>query len=323
MNDRLVSIIVPVYNVEKYLSECIESLELQTYTNIEILLIDDESTDSSGIICDNAAIIDDRIKVIHKKNGGAASARNVGIDIAQGDYVCFVDSDDYVAVNYVERLISKLSEYSADVAVCSYYYLFPNKLEVVGYKGGDKLSTQVEYLAQFLNDWTCGLAVNKVFKRESLTDVRYEEGHRIDDEFFTYQLIMNAERVIEFQEPLYFYRMRKSSVMHGYHEKKELYILDKIDYMKKRLENISVRYPELKNSFLKNLVENYTRFWSISPNSTTIRKVILQVLRIHFFDILFSPIGIKLKMYLVKTLMMKTSVKLEPEEEQNVTVYFD
>lgn len=108
MRRKKVSVIVPVYNVESYLEECINSLMSQDYYNLEIILIDDASTDNSPFLCDKAAMIDERIKVIHKQNGGAASARNVGLNVMSGDYVCFVDSDDYVEKDYVQKLVENL-----------------------------------------------------------------------------------------------------------------------------------------------------------------------------------------------------------------------
>lgn len=115
--------------MEKYLQSCIDSIISQTYLNLEIILVDDASTDNCPAICDDAARMDGRIKVIHKSNGGAASARNAGLNIITGDYVCFVDSDDYVDNKYIQRLVSALEQENADAAVCGFWYLYRDHLE--------------------------------------------------------------------------------------------------------------------------------------------------------------------------------------------------
>ena len=125
----LISIIVPVYGVEAYIVECIESLINQSYKNIEILLIDDQSPDKCPEICEKYAEIDKRIKVIHKENGGAGSARNVGLRNYRGEYVCFVDGDDYVDENYIQVLYDAISKNNADIAVIDYEYLYKDKVE--------------------------------------------------------------------------------------------------------------------------------------------------------------------------------------------------
>jgi len=120
----LISVIIPVYNVEPYLKKCLDSVVTQTYKEIEIILVDDGSTDGSGPICDEYAAQDKRIRVIHKRNGGLSDARNVGLDRCSGRYVTFIDSDDYVASDYVERLYRILVEYNADIAVCDYFEFY-------------------------------------------------------------------------------------------------------------------------------------------------------------------------------------------------------
>ena len=123
MND-LISIIVPVYNVEQYLRKCIESIKNQTYTNIEIIIVDDGSTDNSGAICDELKQTDNRIQVLHKKNGGLSDARNAGLKIAKGEFVGFVDSDDYIKEDMFETLYKLNKEHHSDIAIVSYYELY-------------------------------------------------------------------------------------------------------------------------------------------------------------------------------------------------------
>ena len=128
MNNSLISVIVPIYKSEKYLEKCIESIIGQTYKNIEIILVDDGSEDRCGEICDAYSLKDNRIKVIHKKNGGISDARNAGLDIATGEYIGFVDSDDYIANDMLETLLGLSKQYMADISCVSYYELIDNSV---------------------------------------------------------------------------------------------------------------------------------------------------------------------------------------------------
>ena len=125
--NELISIVVPVYNVEKYLGTCVESILKQTYSNIEVILVDDGSTDCSGKMCDHYMGQDERIKVIHKKNGGLSDARNKGIIQAEGEYITFIDSDDVVSSDYVEYLYNILEENDGDIAICNPVHCYPNE----------------------------------------------------------------------------------------------------------------------------------------------------------------------------------------------------
>lgn len=249
--NSIISIIIPVYNVEAYLSECIDSIIGQTYKNLEIILIDDESIDSSGKCCDDYAKKDNRIKVIHKKNGGAASARNEGLKIATGEYLTFVDSDDYLDSNACEYMINKIQEHNADLIQCGLRYVYKNKK--FDYRSNILVNELTEfdvetYLKRYTFDWTCGLACDKLFRREIFNGIFYETGHKIDDEFFTYRGVMNAKKIICSPKIFYNYRMRKSSVMHD-NTYVEQMLFDKIDYLTKRRKNIVEKFPTLKQDF--------------------------------------------------------------------------
>lgn len=243
-----ISIIIPVYNVITYLSDCIDSILQQQYHQLEIILIDDGSTDGSGELCDKYAEMDSRIKVIHQKNGGAASAKNAGLCIAGGEYLSFVDSDDFLADNAYSYMIEQLEKYKADVIQCGFRNVYCN--HSADFVTLDHITefSRVDYLRRFTTDWTCGLLWDKLYRRKIFEGVRFEEGHRIDDEFFTYQGIMNAERVIHSPEIIYNYRKRKSSVMLRTESQQKI-ILDKLEYLEKRRTKIVEKYPELKQDF--------------------------------------------------------------------------
>ena len=121
MDTELISVIIPVYKVEKYIERCITSVKKQSYFNIEIILVDDGSPDNCGIICDKYAETDSRIKVIHKKNGGLSDARNAGLDIATGQYICFIDSDDYIEKDTLKDMYNNIVMTRADITICNYY----------------------------------------------------------------------------------------------------------------------------------------------------------------------------------------------------------
>lgn len=262
----VISVIVPVYNVEKYLGECIDSIINQTYTKLEIILIDDESPDSCGLICDQYARIDDRIIVIHQKNGGAASARNAGLRIATGEYITFVDSDDYLEPDAYEKMLSVLKENDADIVHGNFRYVYVNKSIIYGENCNVCHFSTTEYLVHFISEWTCGLSVVKLFKNNVLSNVFYEEGHLIDDEFFTYKGVMNAKKIVCIPTVVYNYRQRASSVMKN-KSTIERRNFDRLDYLKKRLEDVVARFPELKTQYEIHYV-NFLLEFSCSDRAT-------------------------------------------------------
>lgn len=268
--DKLVSIILPVYGVEKYLPECVESLLVQTHNNLEIILVDDASPDNCGAICDSYAARDSRVRVIHKKNGGAASARNAGLDAARGEYICFVDSDDVVEPDYVQTLLDTLGD--GDMAMCGFYFLSrsgsrPEKVVPGSYD-------RVGFMGRFLKDWCCALLWNKIFRREAIGDLRMEEGHRVDDEFFTYQVALNCRRVAVTKECLYHYRLRGSSVMHDDGDVKQRMMLDRISYITARYETVAAALPELKKAYFSDAADTLCRYWIHSLNMPTAQREI-------------------------------------------------
>lgn len=146
--DKLISVIVPIYNVEKYLTKCIESIINQTYENLEIILVDDGSPDNCPIICDEYAKRDSRVKVIHKKNGGLSDARNAGLDIATGEYIMFIDSDDFVEIDMMESMMNNMIDNNVDLVVCNIKYIYDNS-EKVKYNQKDKVLDKYEAMQEY------------------------------------------------------------------------------------------------------------------------------------------------------------------------------
>ncbi len=317
---KKVSIIIPVYGVEAYLEECINSLINQTYTNLEIIVINDDSPDRCPEICDLFERLDKRIKVIHKPNGGAASARNQGLDVLTGEYFTFVDSDDYVKSTYIEELVKTLENNDADIAVCSFEYLFKDRTVVKGYQGDLLAMTQIDFLKRFLSDWTCGIIWNKLFKVELLGQIRFPEGHKIDDEFFTYQLVMNAKKVVLFNSILYEYRMRSSSVMKA--SDGERLLSDKLQYLCERFEKVIFYYPELKIDFLEDMADSLMRLKKTAYQYPKVHKLINRKYRAYLGRIMISPISCKKKYaYIITFFSTNRSSPKTIDNNSNMELY--
>ena len=253
---KKVSIIVPVYNVERYLRECLNSLVAQSYKNFEAILIDDGSTDTSGEICREYANKDGRFQVIHQANAGAANAKNAGLDCESGDYIAFVDSDDYVAANWLERMVTVLENSSADAAECGFEKIFTDHGESGNmFSGESVLFTGEEYMAQYLDVWTCSLFWNKLFKAELTKNIRFRRERRcIDDEFYTYKIVSGAAKVVRIADRLYYYRQRMSGAVASEKNKQQI-TKDAIEVLRERYEWVSQRFPDLQRNFLQHDVD--------------------------------------------------------------------
>lgn len=249
-----VSIIIPVYGVEKYLKQCLESVVKQTYRNLEILIIDDESPDGSGAIADRYSEEDSRIRVFHIRNRGAAGARNVGLDNCNGEYVMFVDSDDWLECNTVEILLESIKKNNSDIVQCSYYDEFTDKSvpHVLSNNNVGIISGQ-DFAEDMLTNWEDILLWNKLFTTSVLEGVRLEEGHCIDDEFFTYKAVIRSKTIGIINNCLYHYRNRKSSAMKNT-EKHRQRLNDQIDFVIKRYEPLCYAFPQLKNKILQHVL---------------------------------------------------------------------
>ncbi|WP_051200079.1 glycosyltransferase family 2 protein [Butyrivibrio sp. FCS006] len=212
--NELVSVIVPVFNVEKFVGNCIDSILGQTYTNFELILIDDGSTDLSGVICDDYAKKDNRISVIHQKNKGLSETRNVGIRESKGAYIQFVDSDDWISKDALSSALRDIKKYDADILCFRALYVYADKIrhtKKVNYRVkvlNREEALSVLYFPQLVDVITW----NKFMKREVLEGIIYPKGRLYEDMYTTYKIIANADRIVCVSDEYYYYRKNPESI---------------------------------------------------------------------------------------------------------------
>lgn len=214
---ELVSIIIPVYNVCDFLPRCIDSIIKQTYRAFELILVDDGSVDGSSEVCDHYAQMDPRVKVIHQKNAGVSTARNVGMDISSGEYLSFIDADDWIEPDYVERLASAIAEHNVDVAAVGFKYIYENgKREEMEICDAYEILSYTEALNQAMDPikpWV-GFAWNKMIKRTIIMNnsIRFDtEISLCEDSLFNYTAFLHLKKVVKIPGSLYNYYIRHDS----------------------------------------------------------------------------------------------------------------
>lgn len=318
MNQSLISIIVPVYKVEKYLRRCLDSIAAQTYTNFEVILVDDGSPDHCGEICDEYASNDIRFRVIHQKNKGLSAARNTGIEACLGDYIMFVDSDDYIESNMCEVLLQSAIQNKAQLAVCGFRLVYEED------KNGDLICPpDILVSGKEAAIWCLGpkssvylvVVWNKLYQRNLFENktcrVRFPEGFIHEDEFVSYKLFYLADRVAMIEQPLYNYLQRAGSITHQrngqrlfalekiileyFHWVKEIApdMVDVAEYASIRMFRILVREyvrgrdydpsekPRLKN--LNNIMLKSMEHFLLNPYADIKQKKYYLLMRMHIF----------------------------------------
>ena len=325
MSDK-VSIILPVYNVERYLPQCIQSIIEQTFSEIEIILVDDGSTDRSPLICDTFAERDDRIKVIHQTNGGAAKARNTGMDNSTGDYIMFIDSDDWIEKNTVKELLTLLKTSQCDIVMCQFIDEYVNGNEKHNYIDKEGVFSNVDIARKMLMRWEYLISCCKLYRREVLENVRWVEGHCIDDEFFTYKAIINANRIRLCRNYLYHYRQRKSSAM-GNEKKKFERLRDQIDFVILRYDELCSAFPKLKASITEHLLMVLFHVMQNGRENSDIFFYAKRMLKKYGFKSLFNiRISVSIKKSIVKYMLTKrTNIILSTKNTDNKSdwLYFE
>ncbi len=226
-----ISVIVPVYKVEKYLYRCIDSIIAQTFTDWECILVDDGSPDNCPAICDEYAKKDDRIKVIHKKNGGLSDARNAGLDIAKGEWITFIDSDDWIHKEYIECLYNACVENGADISVCGYYQTEGNEPEIQKEKFIIKLYSPEKLWVE--NRINATIACAKLYKNTLWSGIRFPVGKIHEDEYTTYRLLFKCDKIAYMEAEMYFYFTNPNGIMRS-------------DWSPKRLDAVEAFNQQLK-----------------------------------------------------------------------------
>lgn len=266
----MISVIIPIYKVEAYLKRCIDSVLTQSYTDMEIILVDDESPDNCPAICEEYAKQDSRIRVIHKKNGGLSDARNAGLDIAKGDYISFVDSDDWVAPDFLESMYGALIRNNADISICGMVNHYEDGHEDTLYapatserpvEGDEIFDTLYQPCAQ-----------NKMYKASIFKSVRYPVGRWYEDVFAYNEILPQVKRIAYTGKNSYFYYIRNNSIMHTAYCLKSTHIIEACDARAEMLDKLQQAfhanearlhvYSNLKQAMAKlprNIQENKER----------------------------------------------------------------
>jgi len=252
----LISIILPVYNVSAYLRPCLDSVINQDYKNLEIILVDDGSTDISSSICDEYSEKDGRIRVIHKKNGGLSDARNAGAEIAEGEYITFVDSDDRITEDYVSYLYSLIKAYNTKMSLCTHTVVFENGRRLVYGDGGRQcLDAETCIKRMLYHDVIDTSAWAKMYHRNLVKEIQYPVGMHYEDIGTTYKFFMAAGKIACGYQSKYFYFVRKNSIVTASFNPKKFDLITMTDQMGKDVLN---RYPSLDRAVLRRRV--YARF---------------------------------------------------------------
>ena len=306
--EPLISVIVPVYNVEKYINKCVDSIIGQDYANLEIILVDDGSPDNCGKICDEYKKLDKRVKVIHKSNGGLSSARNAGIEIAKGDYIGFVDSDDYIEPCMYDKLLKALLQEKCSLAICGTAYVFENGKRINKTNAGNTVVMDFEEALTEMNQYRLfdmG-AWSKLYEARLFKNIRFPVGKLSEDFYIMYKIFDNANKIVFISDPAYNYLQRENSISRNkkinhdfeYAAKEQMEYLDKYHPNMSVLGHTSYASAALTvfDFYLKNKVKcpqnMKLHFWNIvKSNYKYIKKAayLSTEKRIQFFLFKLQP----------------------------------
>lgn len=250
-DEPLISVIVPVYNVESYLERCVRSILEQVYANIEIILINDGSTDMSGKKCDLFAAMDSRIKVIHKINGGLSSARNSGMQAAKGEYITFVDSDDWISKDYISYMYEMLMKYDVDISVAEFQIVSNETEKFVIRDVKEEILANQDGVKRLLYQNISNCSYAKLYKRSIFENISFPQGKLYEDVVTLYLCFSVAKSIALSNKKIYAYYMRDGSIVrNNFSLKKMDYYFNSCELMK----HVSVEYPDLKPAALSRLV---------------------------------------------------------------------
>lgn len=289
MIEPLISVIVPIYKVEQYLEKCIHSIIIQTYKNLEIILVDDGSPDNCPKMCDEYGSKDSRIKVIHKLNGGLSDARNAGLDIAKGEYIVFVDSDDYIHPEMVSILYNVIVKTEANIVQCNFRKVKDNEYVDTNSNNYEISTFNTEQALESLikENPLKQVVWNKLYKKEIFNELRFEVGKVNEDDFFTYQAFAISNKVSNINKELYYYLVRDTSIMG---QKFSIKRLDGLEARFRRYEFIKEKYPKLSGLDKKVLwfyIIYITQLILLSKND---KKEMLSIIKSYFNKLKYDNI---------------------------------
>ena len=309
---ELISVVVPIYNVEKYLERCIKSIINQTYEKIEIILVDDGATDKSGKICDDYKKMDTRIKVIHKKNGGLSDDRNAGLKIAKGKYITFIDSDDFIDKTFIKTLYEMCKENNAQISQCKFRKVGYENFNIKQESEEAKIETIIKTGKEMFYDIYTGnhmiyiVAWNKLYKKSLFKGIEYPKGKINEDEATTYKLFYKAKKVAITNQVLYNDVYRKNSIMNQKYNIKRLDSLwaleERIKFLKEKNEKQLLQLTEI--FYAKELMRNYAKVKKYIENSKDIQKDLLKKHRKMSVKLLKENIKIKQKLIFIYQIIL-------------------
>ncbi len=293
-NSPLVSVVIPVYNVASYLSRCLDSVLGQTYSHIEVILVDDGSSDGSERICDEYAEKDERIAVIHKKNGGLSDARNIGLSCSNGEYLTFVDSDDYIADTYIGTLMDIIVKYQADIAICGYRELSPSENSQNAYsKQNSNINLNVRNSLNNFNTYNIVLmdkaialsnllyqklyntsVWGKMYHRDKWESLNFPPGMLYEDQAVLPFVFARADIVVYINAELYFYCQRSGNISHM---KDKEHILDRVEHSETIYSFVSDEIPELINAANSRILASAVLVLQELPYRNVNREILLKL----------------------------------------------
>lgn len=295
MSNPLISVIVPVYNVEKYIERCIESILGQTFTDFELIIVNDGSTDKSGEICDRYSNNDPRIRIIHKENGGQSEARNQGLDYSIGNYICFVDGDDFIEPNHLSVLFELIKKYDANIAVGGIYNCYENYRVPQCKKSIEFRCDGEEALKKMLEGVEIsGSPCCKLIRREFVENRYFIVGKTYEDAFYLPELLLAADNIAVTTEPLYNYWHRTNSTTTVPFDKRSMYVIEAYEYtmnlvLERKLDLTDVALFRVFWSYFVVLdrillVENYRNIPQYRQIVAFLKKNWLNILKCGYFQ---------------------------------------
>jgi len=283
------SVIVPVYNVEKYLKKCVDSILAQTYTNFEIILVDDGSKDSSAAICDEYATKNSKVIVIHKENGGLSDARNFGIEAAKGEFITYIDSDDWVHEDFLKNLYTIIIDKNADMAVCGVAFVYEgeshidlnDEIKIEEYNGYDALEKMLLGQISQHGSSACGI----LYRTDLVKKYKFPYRKYHEDDFLTFKYYLDSKIVVSTSQKMYFYLQRDNSIMHRAFGQSFLDELEAADYITLECSKLGRRFERAAN---KKKFENYSQVFLENSELKKIDIVTYKRIKLYFNSIKFK-----------------------------------